>query len=424
MRWDLLQGKLLSTRTSPGKVLAIKGEGNVVLIEESPYYTAQMLSLLQDKQIGPPIKSHQKIIALSPDGKTLATDAKLWDAVRGAALADTFKHESSVSVAAFSPDSKVIVTGSGSTAHIWDARTGKPLTFPLQHPVQEKDREELRSAAISPDGKLLVTGTGPRYSSDKEGSIQIWQVHNGKPIGPCSRLLQHVHVHAVTFSPNGKLFMTRSSDRESTKTALSPGCWCCNEDGEAYEPEASIQIWDTSTCKPVTPPIRHPDGVYAGACSPDGRTALIAYRNNTARLLELPNLKPIGPGLKHQGRITTAAFSRDGKLVLTGSADHTARLWEASTGKPLGPPMRHHRPLLVAAFSKDGKHLITGCDDGTAKQWDLPAPVPGDAERINIWTQVITKMEIDEGGAVRRLDAATLAKRRQRLEVLGGPPIP
>ncbi len=46
----------------------------------------------------------------------------------------------------------------------------------------------------------------------------------------------------------------------------------------------------------------------------------------------------------------------------------------------------------------------------------------GDPERILLWTQVITGLELDDFGATRVLDAATWEKRRQRLQELGGPP--
>src|SRR5438876_9544144 len=53
----------------------------------------------------------------------------------------------------------------------------------------------------------------------------------------------------------------------------------------------------------------------------------------------------------------------------------------------------------------------------------VPAPVEGEAERIVLWTQVITGMKLDDDGAVRVLDAPTWRQRRQRLEEMGGPPI-
>ncbi len=75
------------------------------------------------------------------------------------------------------------------------------------------------------------------------------------------------------------------------------------------------------------------------------------------------------------------------------------------------------------AFSPDGKTVLTGNEDKTARLWPVTQPIQGDPERIEVWVQVITGMELDAGGAVRVLDAAEWHQRKQRLEELGGPPV-
>ena len=53
---------------------------------------------------------------------------------------------------------------------------------------------------------------------------------------------------------------------------------------------------------------------------------------------------------------------------------------------------------------------------------EVPAPLPGRAEQVRRWAEVVTGMELDGDGAVHVLDAATWGQRRLRLEELGGPP--
>jgi hypothetical protein len=43
---------------------------------------------------------------------------------------------------------------------------------------------------------------------------------------------------------------------------------------------------------------------------------------------------------------------------------------------------------------------------------------------VTLWVQVLGSLEMEEAGAFRRLDAATLHERGQRLGQLGGPPLP
>src|SRR5882757_7777027 len=65
---------------------------------------------------------------------------------------------------AFSPDGTRVVTASADhTARVWDARTGKPLTEPLEH------RNSVNAVAFSPDGARVVT------ASD-DTTARVWDV--------------------------------------------------------------------------------------------------------------------------------------------------------------------------------------------------------------------------------------------------------
>jgi WD40 repeat protein len=75
------------------------------------------------------------------------------------------------------------------------------------------------------------------------------------------------------------------------------------------------------------------------------------------------------------------------------------------------------------AFRPDGLRIVTAGNDATPRLWDLPPPpVEGEAERVILWTQVITGLELGAAGAVHLLDAETWHERRQQLQALGGPP--
>jgi WD40 repeat protein len=99
-------------------------------------------------------------------------------------------------------------------------------------------------------------------------------------------------------------------------------------------------------------------------------------------------------------------------------------LWDWATGKPLGLPFPHPHKVTQVDFHPDGRLLLTGCWDTTARFWSVPEPVQGDAERIRLWVELLTGLELDVHGGVRDLPADTLAQRRRRLEGLDGPPFP
>jgi WD40 repeat protein len=91
---------------------------------------------------------------------------------------------------------------------------------------------------------------------------------------------------------------------------------------------------------------------------------------------------------------------RTGWPALTGSVDNTARLWDVATGKQIGPDLQHQNRVLLVAFSPDGKTVLTGSEDKTARLWRVPQ-IRSDADRVLLWTQVITGLELDDHGMVR-----------------------
>src|SRR5436309_12212321 len=80
------------------------------------------------------------------------TTAQVWDAETGKPVSEPMKHDHAVNSAQFSPDGKRIVTASwDKTARVWDVETGKSVSEPMKHD------EKVDSAQFSPDGKRIVT---------------------------------------------------------------------------------------------------------------------------------------------------------------------------------------------------------------------------------------------------------------------------
>ena len=135
----------------------------------------------------------------------------------------------------------------------------------------------------------------------------------------------------------------------------------------------------------------------------------------------------------HEEAVTAVTFSSDDALVATASHEskngaNTLRLWDTATGKPVGQSFvfqksaeRPASPIERIVFSPDSKLVATTCLDKTMLLWTVPRPVEGTPERLNLWINLVTGMELDPGNAPRDLDVATWNERRGRLEELGGP---
>jgi WD40 repeat protein len=230
-------------------------------------------------------------------------------------------------------------------------------------------------------------------TSGEEGKVRIWRTATGEMLGE----MKHTsHVNLARFSPDGKWILSGSDD----KTA---------------------RLWQWRTGEQQV--LKHDGAVEDGAFSPDGRWAATAANDATAQVWDVATGQPIGERLTHQGPVQALAFSPNGHRLVTAGLDAKARVWDLTSGVPQGGvALRHDAPVNAVAYSPDGSSILTGCRDGTARLWPAPALLSGDVERISLWVQVVTGMELDRANYFRILDAETWHQRQQRLADMGGPP--
>jgi WD40 repeat protein len=269
---------------------------------------------------------------------------------------------------------------------LWQAATGQDVVPPLAHP------NNVESLRFSADGRTLVT-------VDLNGRINLWDVTTGK-------LVRRI-----------KLSRQRQERALSPKVAISPDGTTLATGGHQNK---IARLWNVATGQ-ARGDLVHPNVVTAVVFSPDNRMLLTGCADGAARIWDLATGKVISASMKHREEIDTVAFSPDGRLAATCSADRTARLWEVNTGRPVGPPLYHATYLTAVAFSPDGKALLTG-GEHIVRRWPVPIPLKWPKERITLWAQVVTGMELDRFGEINRLDAATWQQRRQRLEEWDNPP--
>jgi WD40 repeat protein len=111
-------------------------------------------------------------ISFSADGKRLVTGGdrdsgvvKVWDVTTRKLVFSLKGHGGKVRNVAFSPDGRWIAIstcdpvahrlgGGVSTLRLWDGRTGKRVRSLVGH------RSEINTLAFSPDSKLLASGSG------------------------------------------------------------------------------------------------------------------------------------------------------------------------------------------------------------------------------------------------------------------------
>ena len=172
-----------------------------------------ILSVVAIKKSGFWYRRRVLSVVYSPDGEVLASGSgdrtvKLW-AVNALWLEDmglvqrniaTFEgHTKKVNSIAYSPDGKILASGSDDTAiKLWDVNTQRNIaTF-------EGHTAWVHSVAYSPDGKTLASG-----SDDK--TVKLWDVNTQRNIATFEGHTRKVN--SIAYSPDGKILASGSDDK-------------------------------------------------------------------------------------------------------------------------------------------------------------------------------------------------------------------
>ena len=379
-------------------------------------------------------------VEATPDGRYLAAigfqspRVRLFDVATGRPVGPVLKHKNTVLSASFSPDGRMLLTGStDNTTRQWAVPSGEPLSreLDLHRPVKlvayaprgrslaTQDGELVRIwslpeeglptthvpldghssfASLSPDATMLIP-TGMSFQGQSTlASTGAFRVATGRPGGPPLRP-GGVIVDAA-FSPDGKSVATLggrvgpstegwevvawdwSSGRPGWRAKLpsDPRSLSYRRDGRRLAVlcgGGELLILEADAGREIrrwaahdAEPAHHWVNNGEVAFSPDGRSVLTWGMGNDARVWDADSGRPRYPALPHRDKCHDLQFSPDGRHMALASYDGSVRVRNLATGTIDSELPVHPDLVYSASFSPDGRLLVTACRDRTIRVWD------------------------------------------------------
>ena len=296
----------------------------------------------------------------SSDGNTSATTLfdkiHIWDTQTN--TKQILKgHEGYIACLAYSPDDKIIASGSNDqTVRLWDVKTGKHIRTLTGH------QDNITFLSFSPDGSTLI-------SVSRDMTINFWDITSGELKLP--------------FAIQGVISDNIETKEKIKKTFFSPDQSILITAGESR----TIHLWDSTTGELKQTFSENNEnkketdyiwGIEDVLFSPDGKSILSLVDDYQIRMWDIATGKR-RRFTGYTGYLTNACFSPDEKTLATANYPGGIRIWDITTGKlkrtisNLNPRDNSHHiqyDTYYIAFTPNREKVIISQDDGAISLWD------------------------------------------------------
>lgn len=363
-----------------------------------------------------------RTVMTSPDGNHLATagqsGAFLWDPAAATVRHRLEAHTGFVSVLAFSPDSRALLTaGRDEVIHCWDTDSGALIRSYIGH------SGEITGVFFAPKGDTFV-------SCSLDGTTRVWDFETGAQLH--SLVVTGTWINAVAFAPDGKhvatvanlpnavvgLWNVAQEAQIRTFTGHVGQVWAIqflpNGNLATGGDDRFVRIWDTATGNQIRA-LTGATNVILNLSFATNNALLIAGTQNgnihawnpdsgalvhsllvpfsftvspssqqpqvfTGGADELAQRVDLASGTvlqRYEGHSSSTtlsvSFSPDEQFVAVGGTEKFVRIWNATNGALVRALDGHPAGTYAATFSPDGTRLLTtkGLPQAAARLWTL-----------------------------------------------------
>ncbi|MCU0723854.1 MAG: hypothetical protein MUC63_09620, partial [Planctomycetes bacterium] len=319
---------------------------------------------------------------VSPDGRVALVGqetgvARLWNLDTGAEVRALQGHDLGVEGARFAPGGRLAATCANDGIRVWNVAIGAETGILRGHvlPVKALD--------VSADGRTALT-------AGEEGTLRLWDVEGGV----CMKAYRFPGAPnwGVALLGDGRRAAAAGQDgavrifdldEGSLVRTLGPHASMSmsldvSPDGKRLlegDQAGFLRVWDPDTGAELRrirafTPEKRPCWIGGVRFLPDGRRAVAASADFTARVFDLEAGRELAVHLGHASLVVAVAFSPDLRWAVSSGFEPRIRVWDLATGALRFALEGHRVGVGQAEFTPDGRRLISVSGDCTMKVWD------------------------------------------------------
>jgi len=288
-----------------------------------------------------------------------------------------------VSWCQFSPDSKMLVTGSWSgLCKLWsvpDCKEIRPLRGHTTH---------VGSIVFNPKATLGLEAEEVNLAScSADGAVKLWSLDSDEPIADIEG--HDARVSRCAYHPSGRFLGTAVWDNSWRLWDLEQLTEVLHQEGHSkevyclsFQSDGSLvcsggldsfgRVWDIRTGQCIMFLEGHLKGITGVDWSPDGYHIVTCSQDNSCKIWDMRkrNIEYTIPA--HTKLVSNVRFEKNtGEYLVSSSYDGTAKVWATKTWLPLATLKGHDNKVSSCDISPDGSMIATSSFDRTFKIWNF-----------------------------------------------------